>query len=361
VAGALVVVSAPFMGEIRRWIRLQFPGHFVAIVGGAVGIAAAGAIGWALMRVRERRLWRYGFVVAAVALAVVYSRWSALGNAESDVVERVHFVEYGVLAWLFYRAWRPLGDATVLPLTFLSATTVGTFEEWFQWFIPARVGEVRDVLLNAAAIACGILISLAVRPLDHFARSSQKALAHLAFTTAIAVAALAGFVDSAHIGHEIRDPEAGTFRSIYESGRLLALAEHRNAEWATNPPRVRPRPVSREDQYASEGLLHVQARNNAWSAGDVRSAWFENRILEKYFAPVLDAPSYVSATGHRWAPEHRAQAEQRLRAAAMDGAGFVSRAEGEFPILLWNRTGFRFAALAAITLLLGLWVAARRS
>ena len=50
----------------------------------------------------------------------------------------------------------------------------------------------------------------------------------------------------------------------------------------------------------SEGLLHVQERNREWDAGHPGVAWFENRILERYFAPVLDTPSYVSRTGHRW-------------------------------------------------------------
>ena len=50
----------------------------------------------------------------------------------------------------------------------------------------------------------------------------------------------------------------------------------------------------------SEGLLHVQERNRRWEAGDIRAAWSENLILEKYYAPVLDTPSYISRTGHRW-------------------------------------------------------------
>ena len=67
--------------------------------------------------------------------------------------------------------------------------------------------------------------------------------------------------------------------------------------------------VSREDQYMSEGVVHVQERNEAWAAGDALTAWRENQILEKYYQPVLDTPSYVSQTGHRWSPEQRDDAE----------------------------------------------------
>jgi hypothetical protein len=175
---------------------------------------------------------------------------------------------------------------------------------------------------------------------------------------AIAVGALAGFVDSAHIGHDIRDPEAGRFRSIYDANALLALSARREAEWAANPPRARPPLVSVEDQYASEGLLHVRARNAAWDGRDAPRAWFENLILEKYFAPVLDTPSYVSATGHRWTAAHRAEAERQASVAA-DPAGFISRAEGEFPILLWPRTPYRVAAAGIVVLLLAFGSAGR--
>ena len=43
----------------------------------------------------------------------------------------------------------------------------------------------------------------------------------------------------------------------------------------------------------------------------------ENLILEKYYAPVLDTPSYVSAQGHRWPASQRADAEARI------GPGFM--------------------------------------
>ena len=56
----------------------------------------------------------------------------------------------------------------------------------------------------------------------------------------------------------------------------------------------------------TEGLQHVQARNTAWTNGDAVTAWHENRILEGAFAPVLDTPSYLARTGHRWSPAQRA-------------------------------------------------------
>jgi VanZ family protein len=360
---AAVVVSAPFAGELRRWLRLTFPQAFVVIVGTMVGAAALAALAASLWRIRDRRGSRYTLVGLAATLAVAYSQWSALGTPESDVVEHVHFIEYGIVTWLFYRAWWALGDGAVLLAAFFAAFTVGTCEEWFEWFIPARVGELRDVLLNGAAIVSGLLVSLAIEPLPRLRWPRRaKAWSHVFLTAGVAVAALASFLDCVHLGYEIHDAEGRTFRSIYTAPELAALASARAHEWATAPPLTRPRRLSREDQYMSEGLLHVQARNILWAAGDLAGAWHENRILEEYFAPVLDTPSYVSAAGHRWAPSQRTDAEARggppLRAPAV----FVSQAQGEFPIFTWPHARFRtLAAVLVVTLLAGAYACRRRA
>ena len=42
-ASALLVLSAPFMGEARHWLRQTFPTHFVAIVSAGVALAVLAA------------------------------------------------------------------------------------------------------------------------------------------------------------------------------------------------------------------------------------------------------------------------------------------------------------------------------
>ena len=66
------------------------------------------------------------------------------------------------------------------------------------------------------------------------------------------------------------------------------------------------RRLGREDHYLTEGLWHVQRRNQAWDSADAAAAWRENRILEKFYAPVLDTPTYAGPTGHRWPAAQRA-------------------------------------------------------
>ena len=89
----------------------------------------------------------------------------------------------------------------------------------------------------------------------------------------------------------------------------------------------------------SEGLLHAQERNQPMGSGRIRAAWSENLILEKDFAPVLDTPSYISRTGHRWPPGQRADAGQRLAASPPVEDRYESRAdaaEGRHFIRTWS-------------------------
>jgi VanZ family protein len=344
---AILVLSAPFVGRIRGQIRSAFPGQFVAIVGGAIALAIGAALLLALWRIRERRRLRYMLLAVSLAAGVAYSYAIRTGNPEVDVVEHFHFVSYGLVTLLFYRAWRPLGDAAVFLLPVLSALMVGALDEWFQWFLPNRIGELRDIFLNAAAIAVGLVFSLGLHPPHRFTWSAGPASrVRVRRMIAATVVVLAAFVSIVHLGHQVTDGER-TFRSIYSARELDELSADRAVTWRDDPPIVLRR-LSAEDQYVSEGLWHVQRRNRAWQAEDARTAFEENLILERFFTPVLDTPSYVSRSGHRWSPPHRADAEGRARQAGTRGP-YVSDAH-LYPIFTWPASWFwvLVAALAIV-------------
>lgn len=330
---ATLVLSAPFIGQIRTAIRDAAADRFAPLMALIVGGVVIVAIFAAISRIKDRWAHRYSALGLALLVGVGYAWLARTGNPEVDAVERVHFIEYGLITFLFYRAWRGAGDAAVLVLPVLAGIIVGTCEEWLQWFIPVRVGEARDVLLNLVAIACGLLFSLGLDLPSPFSLAvsprSRRRIFHLA---AVAILVFAGFFHSVHLGHEIKDAEAGVFRSRYTTEELAALGESRARTWAVNPPVTWSR-LSREDQYFSEGVSHVQRRNETWAAGNVMGSRHENLILEKYYAPVLDTPSYVSAAGHRWPPEQRADAESRI------GPGFMIYVSDALPspIFIWPK------------------------
>lgn len=344
-ASVALVLAAPYVGAIRSQIRAAFPAQFSFIVNGAVAMAVLAAIGWALARMRERRLARYGAIALAVAAAALYSGATASPDPAVRAVERFHFVEYGLITLLFYRVWRERRDCSAIVVPVLAAFVVGTVEEALQWFIPARVGELRDVWLNGAAIACGLAFSLGLDPPTPFVYGwRQDSLRLTGRALALSVVGLTAFVHLVHLGYEIRDPQASVFTSRYTAEELTALGRDRTERWSLHPPTERPARLSREDQYMTEGLQHVQARNTAWAAGDAFTAWRENLILERHFQPVLDTPSYASATGHRWAAAHRADAESRV--VDTGTRPFVSAAY-PYPIYTWSRWWLWASALLA--------------
>jgi VanZ family protein len=344
VVSIALVLSAPFIGYVRSWIRTQFPGQFVRIIGGAIAVIGVVLLVAALARIRSHRALRYGALAVAFACAVWYSLAEATGVPEVDVVQRFHFIEYGIITFLFYRAWRPLEDPAIVVLPFVAGLLVGTADEWLQWFIPNRVGEMADIFLNGIAIACGLVFSLGVLPPSTFSRRwHQGSLRRVGHMAAAFVLAFALFFHVVHLGYDIRDDEIGAFKSRYSRPSLEGMATSRAEEWRAHPfPLVLQR-VSREDQYMTEGVTHVQRRNELLAANDAAGAWNENRILEKYYAPVLDTPSYVSRTGHRWSAGQRADVQSRTPALQPD---YVSAAN-PYPIYVWPRVPFWLLTMGA--------------
>ena len=341
-ASAVLVLAAPFMGQLNAWLRRSFPDQFLPIVmGGVIVLLGVGVLA-TLWRIRERRALRYGALAAALVAGAAYSMATATGSPDVDWAERVHFVEYGLVAFLFYRAWWSAGDVSCLLLPLMAGLFVGLAEEWLQWFIPVRVGELHDVLLNLVAVACGLVFSVAAEPPSALSwRLPASSRRRLAVMGSLVTLAFAFFIDQVHLGHTIT-MATGTFRSHYTAAQLAELSRDRAARWQVAPPTALRR-LSREDQYMDEGLWHVRRRNVA----AVAEAWAENRILEEFYAPVLDTPSYVSATGHRLPPEQRVAAEA---AASGDRGPFISQAE-PYPIYtfprwwLWSAAGILVAAL----------------
>lgn len=64
--------------------------------------------------------------------------------------ERIHFIEYGVLGFLVLKTGRGVFFAL------LFSAVVGGVDELIQHFLPNRVGDMRDVLMNAAGGALGV-------------------------------------------------------------------------------------------------------------------------------------------------------------------------------------------------------------
>ena len=349
-----LIVGAPFVADLRGAIAAAFPLQARAITGGVVVVAILAALIVAATRIardlsRGRRL-RYLALSTALVVGAFFARALSTGDVDTDVVETFHFVEFGVLTLLFYLAWRPIDDVSVLVLPVLAGVLVGTLDEWFQWFIPSRVGEVRDVVLDGAAVACGWLFSLGIDPPARFTLAMRRGSAiRIGTMLVIVMAVFALFLHTVHLGYDVDDPQIGVFRSRYTRAELASAGRERAERWRDRPPVAGGR-VSREDQYLSEALWHVRRRNQAASEGDFFTAWRENRILETFYAPALHTPTSVSRTGFSWPTAQRVDVERR---AGDDRRPYVSDAE-PYPIYVWRKSRFWTVVALAVAFAIGL-------
>ena len=92
----------------------------------------------------------------------------------------------------------------------------------------------------------------------------------------------------------------------------------------------------------------MQRRNEV---DDPERVWHENLILEKYFAPVLDFPTWATGAGAKWPDGQRANA---AAAAAGVGASPYHSTANPYPIYTWNPLLFWSGIVAAIVVLTGL-------
>ena len=325
-AASAVILSAPFVQQAFTALSTAWAPQFRAIGIGATALPVGIALLVAVVRIRDRRPARYLALVTSLAIGTTYILINALGFAET-----FHFVEYGLLAWLFYRALGTRDDGSLILLPLLAGVLAGTLDEWFQWFVPIRVGEARDVVLNGVASGCGLLFAIAIDPpAGSVVAIRRESAVRVRMWGGAALALFGLFFLTVHVGHDVRDGEIGAFRSRYTAAELAVLARDRAERWRARPPLAQRR-LSREDQYLTEGLWHVQRRNQAWSAGAVGDAWRENQILEKFYAPILEAPTYANRQGHRWSDEQRTDAAQR---PGVDRAPSVSDAY-PYPMYVW--------------------------
>jgi hypothetical protein len=347
-AAALIVGGSPLVGALREALLTQWPAAYVPTLAGCVIVAALAilmlAVRGAVRPVVDAPARWSGSKLAAIAvafgLALAVGFMERTGDPNVDVVEAFHFVEYSVLTCLFAWALAPLVPGHAWVWAAAASIAAGAFDEWTQWFVPNRTGEIRDVGIDAVATVCGVLL---VAALEIGGRPDRRRLVRpVAFAGAGALLAVATCFAVIHLGAVVEDAEAGSFRSRYGGPALVELGRERAAQWGRGP--IAPQGLfAREDQYLAEALWHVRRRNRAIEASDTVTAWREERILERYYAPILQVATAGRADGHALSPEQLAAIEPG-RTGAAAGASDAS----PIPIVTWSRGRFWTVVAGAI-------------
>jgi hypothetical protein len=80
------------------------------------------------------------------------------------LVERIHLLEYGLLGWLAIkdtlREEKKIIKASIFSALFILGVSI--VDETFQWWLPYRVGDVRDVVFNEVGGLWGMSLFLII-------------------------------------------------------------------------------------------------------------------------------------------------------------------------------------------------------
>jgi hypothetical protein len=150
--GSFIVLSATFTNQLLFYFFEQFGRRQTTTAVGMLFIL----IGiWcnALIAKQGIPLKRKFFFFSLFVLGLILSWQIHL------LAERIHILEYGLLGWFSIRdTTKNRFSLKAILLSFLIILFFGLLDEGFQFFLPQRVADWRDILLNCIGGCWGICL-----------------------------------------------------------------------------------------------------------------------------------------------------------------------------------------------------------
>lgn len=323
-----IFLIVPIARTIRNFVEakldVSFFGYMVLLV---VMIALFFGLYILWFRLKIRSFINY-FWLVIVALIYVFYTLKLWKRPE----EAVHFLEYGLLGFLLFQALKHhIHDKGIYLIAFIAGALVGIFDEAFQWMIPRRVWDFRDLGLNALSVGLfQVAIWKGIRPkLQGIHRKSKsiRIISCLLGTYLVLLGLCSSntpdrvqsytkllpflsFLQKEapmnELKHKHEDPDIGVFFSRLETGELVKTDKERAEEYG----QIFEEWISKKYQdfltyfpgyarpFLHEMRVHVFRRNRKFQLANEATtdrsrkenlfiAYKENLILEKYFGNTL--------------------------------------------------------------------------
>jgi len=345
----LILVTVPFVREGADYVRGKWGGEAFTYGVTAIVILVAGAGVALLLKRRRSSVAGYAWLLGIAGLIVYLTFGLRAGSPE----EAVHFLQYGMLSLLLYRAFtHRVRDYSIYAAATIAGTIVGMVDETVQWLTPGRHFGMRDIWLNFTAVALvQAALAAGVRPKIVSGWPDRASLRRLCRLGVVAVAYLGlcllntpdriawytarlpmlGFIDADHsimveYGYLHGDAATALFRSRFTADELRRQARDRAEEGAAILGRYRDQaqygeflgiytPVT--DPFLHEAKVHLYSRdiNLEWARSNAQAderrrqftkAYRANRILEDYFGEL------VHASGYAWPAELEAEIREKV-------------------------------------------------
>ena len=328
----LIFLTIPVARGIQAYISAHWGRELFLYAVITVILVLLGVALWKLLH-RQRIVSVYNYVVLFMVsgLFITYTL-----RLHRNPEEAVHFIQYGVLGLLTYRALtHRIADNGIYLVAWLLVTAVGICDEALQWLVPKRVWGLHDIWLNSFAAALVLFgLGTGLRP-GIITGWPTAATGLMVCRTALAVVILLAaslintpgtilwltgklpglefVVENSSVmveyGYLYNDPETGVFRSRLAPEQLAQTDKQRAHEAAAQLDRFPAWSDYGEflrlhtpfnDPFLHEARVHLNRRDHyLHSAADYRDsdnvefqrrmtiAHYENRIMEKYFPETL--------------------------------------------------------------------------
>lgn len=328
----LIFVSIPY---VRRWVdyvREEWRAELFTYVTAACVVLVLAAAVALLAKRRRKTVAGYAWLLGIAGLVI----YLIFDLKDGSPVEAVHFLQYGMLSLLLFRAFaHRVRDYGIYAAATVVGGTVGMIDETIQWLTPGRVFALEDIWLNFTAVALfQLALAAGIRPRAISGWPDGAGLRRLCSLAALAAAYLGlcflntpdriawlsarvhlpDFIAHNHgvmveYGYLHGDADTGIFRSRLPVEALRRLARERAAEGARALAQYLDLERYGEfleaytpmnDAFLHEAGVHLYSRNAylewARNATDDEQrrlqytyAYWENRILEDNFAELLGA------------------------------------------------------------------------
>jgi len=290
----IILLTLPYARIWSDWITERFSGYFIPIT---VLLIFVLILVLSIVKMVRRRAGFIDYTIFAMLLAAyIFSLFQL-----KIIIEQVHFLEYGLLGFLFIKAVRiDRLDVGGYIIAIVLVSFVGVIDEYIQGVFPNRVGELHDIYLN---ILSGVLAlcwyRIIIKPKEEQGRIRSALSISLPVVGLILI--LTGFFNSniSEFGYFHTDKEIGSFYSRLDS-ELLSRHFPDSAFFKSEvAPRLYIDSYSGilkliENPIHSEILVHIFRRDRHLRDEDYITSHRENQLLEKYFG------SYITGTKHEW-------------------------------------------------------------
>lgn len=158
---AFIFAAVPATRAVQRYVYDLLGKGFFMFFAVLFVVAAMAALLWMFaFRFRVRKVSQYLWVLLCAGLYLYL-----IFRLHEYPEEAIHLLEYGILSFFVFNALRyRVRDVTLYITSFFTVLFFGTLDEFFQWLMPGRYWDFRDIGINA--LGSGLFLLLMARGLQ---------------------------------------------------------------------------------------------------------------------------------------------------------------------------------------------------